>query len=513
MIKGVKHIFLDLFLLLIVQASLLAQSTNNMVFEFETVGLTSSGDFAPFWHTSNRQGLPSVEKNNGYMHFALLGDMFQNGCFSVKYGIDMGIGAGLESNCFIHQLFSDINYKCFGFEVGLKERLSDKNRLLSSGALTWSGNSRPIPEVRMGIPEYVVIPLLGGWFSIKGHLGYGRLTDDRWRRSNGSGSYIEKILFHSKSAFLRFGDENRFPLKITLGLEMNNMFGGIQHVGDDVIVYPSDASAYWTALLPFNHIEQQGIDDGNNLGSWHLNFDYKLSDWDLRAYYEHYFEDHSSMLGIEYKNNTEGKKEFIFYGFRHNWFDGLFGIELNAPNNIKFFHNVVFEFLNTRGLSGPICHSGALKTTEMEIKEEIDGRDDMYYHYIYDSYTHWGYVIGNPVIVSPIYNKNYSERIRSNRVQMFHLGVDGSLTDNIDYRILATTTKHWGRYGAPLKKVERITSVMLECTYKFGDEYGWRVSLSGAADFDSAVGSGGQTPLLGNNKGVMLTVSKTWKVL
>lgn len=55
-----------------------------------------------------------------------------------------------------------------------------------------------------------------------------------------------------------------------------------------------------------------------------------------------------------------------------------------------------------------------------------------------------------------------------------------------------------------------MTSVMLECSYKFGGEYGWRVSLSGAADFDS--GAGG-TYLLGNNKGVMLTISKSWKVL
>ena len=102
---------------------------------------------------------------------------------------------------------------------------------------------------------------------------------------------------------------------------------------------------------------------------------------------------------------------------------------------------------------------------------------------------------------------------RSNRVQMFHLGVEGGITKSLDYRALATTTRHWGCYGAPLKEVERVTSVMLECSYKFGGEYGWRVSLSGAADFDSAVGSGAQVPLLGNNQGVMVTVSKTWKVL
>ena len=62
-------------------------------------------------------------------------------------------------------------------------------------------------------------------------------------------------------------------------------------------------------------------------------------------------------------------------------------------------------------------------------------------------------------------------------------------------------TRHLGQYGAPLKEVERVTSVMLECSYKFGGEYGWRVSLSGAAVFDSAVGSGAQVPLLGDNRG------------
>lgn len=81
------------------------------------------------------------------------------------------------------------------------------------------------------------------------------------------------------------------------------------------------------------------------------------------------------------------------------------------------------------------------------------------------------------------------------------------------YFALATATRHLGQYGAPLKEVERVTSVMLECSYKFGGENGWRVSLSGAAVFDSAVDSGAQVPLLGCNRGVMVSVSKTWKLL
>ena len=94
-----------------------------------------------------------------------------------------------------------------------------------------------------------------------------------------------------------------------------------------------------------------------------------------------------------------------------------------------------------------------------------------------------------------------------------HLSVEGGITRCIDYRLLVTTTQHWGRYGAPLKEVERVTSVMIECSYSKGGAYDWRFTLSGAMVFDSAVGSGAQVPLLGNGRGVMATVSKTWKVL
>lgn len=484
-----------------------AQIKRNLIYRFETAGMTGVGDNAPFWHTSNRQGLPSVRTSNGYMHFATLGSMLMANGFGVDYGMDLGLGAGLEKNWYVHQLYIDLNYKWLGLEVGMKERWSDKNHTLSSGALTWSGNSQPVPDIRIGIPDYVRVPILGSWFSVKGHVGYGRLTDDKWRKNNPVGNqYIDGVLFHSKSAFIRVGDYDRFPLQFTLGLEMNNMFGGVRYNKGVGTPMPSDAAAYWTVLLPFHQIEEQGNSDGDNLGSWHLNLDYMLNDWHIGAYYEHFYEDHSSMLGIEYKNDMQGKKDFIFFGFRRNWFDGLFGIEVNAPDNIRFFRNAVFEFMNTRGLCGPICHSAACNIEGMQVIEEVDGRDGMYNHGIYDSYTHWGYAMGTPVLISPAYNTDNTNRFRSNRVQMVHLGVDGSITDKIDYRVLGTTTTHWGCYGAPLKEIEQVTSVMLECSYWLGDSFSWKFTLSGAMDFDSS-------DLLGNNKGVMLTISKNWKVL
>ena len=106
------------------------------------------------------------------------------------------------------------------------------------------------------------------------------------------------VLFHSKSAFLRVGDQERFPLQVTIGLEMNNLFGGTRYnvLAGTETQFPSNAAAFWTALFPFHELEQQGNEDGDNLGSWHLDFDYKLNDWNIGAYYEHFYEDHSSLM-------------------------------------------------------------------------------------------------------------------------------------------------------------------------------------------------------------------------
>ena len=92
---------------------------------------------------------------------------------------------------------------------------------------------------------------------------------------------------------------------------------------------------------------------------------------------------------------------------------------------------------------------------------------------------------------------------------MFHLGVDGRITNKIDYRVLATNTSHWGTYMKPFEEVSNITSLMLECSYWTGDAYSWKFSLTGAMDIEKGGNLLGGT----NNSGIMLTVSKVWDIL
>ena len=490
-----------------------AQIKRSLIYRFETVGVTGVGEYAPFWHTSDRQGLSSVNKSNGYMHFAALGSMLLPSGFGMGYGMDLGIGAGLQSDWFVHQLYIDLDYKWLGMSIGMKERWGElKNPSLSSGGLTWSGNSQPIPQIRAGIPEFTRIPVLGSWFSVKGHVGYGRFTDDKWRKSqaesaNMGNSYTDGLLFHSKDLFLKFGDVDRFPFEVTVGLEMYSVFGGTLHNRKldtekihEEYKLPSGLDAYLTALLPFNEVGGQGKENGNILGSWHLSLDYYGQEWGIRAYYEHFYEDHSSLLGIEYKNDLEGKKDFVFYGFRRNWFDGLFGVEFNLPERFPV-RDVVLEVLNTRGQSGPIY-----KAPVYPVAEGVDGRDEMYNHELFDSYSQSGYALGNPVLVSPVYNSDGNQRFRSNRVLMYHVGIDGGFGAKWDYRLLFTNTSHWGTYDDPFNEKQNVTSCLLEGSYRLGDVYSWKIGLS--VGFDVNRGD-----LMGNNTGIMVTLSKLWRIL
>lgn len=480
----------------------------------DLLGNVGGGDNAPFWFTSNRQGLSPTNSSGIMLDLGLDGGMRLPSQFYFNYGMEVAVAANYQSDFYLQQAYIEAGYKWFDLSIGEKERWGELiNHNLSSGALTWSGNSRPIPQIRLEVPEFTRLGILGRLVSLKGHIAYGWYQDSNWRAGRAAmysnpPQYTEKILHHSKSFFIRIGDAERFPLEFTAGLEMFAQFGGTRHnmrsTSADPIVetyeFPHDFKAYMQAFIPFNKAGEQTGDNGNTLGSWHFAFDLTMQKWKYRLYYEHFFEDHSSMLGVEYKSDAKGNKEFVSYGIKRNWLDCLFGIEVNAPEGLPF-KDIVFEVLNTRGQCGPIY-----RYPNDVILQGVDGRDNMYGHEFYKSYSNYGYSNGTPVLVSPIYNKDGDLSFKSNRVLMFHLGIDGKISRNFDYRIMATHSSHWGTYDCPLTQREEITSILLECIYTSKAIKNWRIGLSMASDFDSG-------NLTGNNNGIMITISKLWKML
>ena len=155
MLKVIKS--LATLLLLSVATNSVAQTIST---HYEATGTYGSGDYTPFWHISNRQGLSSNENNSAYTRLGVEGNnRFGKQDITLEWGADVIVGYNLVSTVFIQQAYFDFQWKKFRISLGQKERWGElPNHRLSTGSLVESGNARPIPQVRIELPEYWNIP-------------------------------------------------------------------------------------------------------------------------------------------------------------------------------------------------------------------------------------------------------------------------------------------------------------------------------------------------------------------
>ena len=474
-------------------------------YNIQTDIVASTGQHAPFWLVSNRHGLSSLEKNNANLSIGLFRDFDKKRGFTWAYGAELAGAYNYFSPFYIQQLYADIKYNCWELSIGSKERWSEgKHRTLSGGGLTFSPNARPIPQVRFGINEYTTVPwLFNGWVQVKGHFSYGRHTDDRFQQKFTaeaiSGTrYTENILFHEKTAFLKIGNKSRSPFSAEIGLEMYSQFGGRvweKRPEGDVILYnlPHSYKEYIKAFIPMNggsdspDIDKLNV-NGNILGSWHFALNYEINNWHIKTYYEHYYEDHSGLFGLDYHYTREGVKDWVTY---LPWRDGLYGWELTIPKN-RVINTIVYEYITSRDQSGPILHNPG-----EGLPEQTGGADFYYNHTFYSSWQHWGMAICNPHILSPLYNNNHSLTMPNQRIRTHHIGVNGMPTETVHYQAMFSWSKHWGSIVDPLPHPMTQISMMGKLTYYPKRWSRWQ--LSGALAFD-------RSKLIGNNFGSMLTI-------
>ena len=240
-------------------------------------------------------------------------------------------------------------------------------------------------------------------------------------------------------------------------------------------------------------------EEGNHLGSWLLRVNYDADTWRFSVYVDKYFEDHSSMLQLDYDGYGEGeewnvkkKRRYLLYDFK----DCLLGGELNLKYG-SWLRDIVFEYVYTKYQSGPVYHDH-----NATFQDHISGRDDFYNHYISTGWQHWGQVMGNPLYLSPIYNEDATIEVKNNRFIAFHLGVDGSILENLDYRLLASWQDGVGTYNHPYTSRRYNTSFLVEADYHFTSPKlrGWSIRGAYAMDFGK---------IRGDNAGFQLTITKT----
>ncbi|MBO4612751.1 MAG: hypothetical protein J5671_06225 [Bacteroidaceae bacterium] len=467
----------------------------NIQYQATLQGTAGTGDTAPFWFTNNRYGLGTTEPNSMLVRGAIGRDAKADSArnWRIGYGLDLVGAVHHDSYFVIQQAFADFQYKSIRLSVGQKERPVElKNNLLSTGDMVLSNNARPIPQIRLELPEFWTIPRTKGWLHLKAHIAFGMYTDNGWQDDFTAGTTnlrTHNSLFHSKAGFLKIGNTKKFPLSITGGLVMAAQFGGEgwnlkdrpDHTGpfNPHQKMPSGLKAFWHAFIPGGNDANDGDyanAEGNQIGSWHLRLDYHGKGWEASVYAEHLFEDHSQMF------------------WQYPWKDMLYGGEVRLPKN-PVVRTILYEHMRTTDQSGPIYHDATAT-----FDESIYGTDNYYNHQIYGGWQHAGFSMGNALLTSPIYNQNGMIVFMDSRIKAHHIGIEGNPTNEIGYRLLYTHEKSFGSYSAPRTDPTKGDFLMVEASYCPHQVKGLKVGAAYGQNWGK---------LLGQSKGVMLTASYT----
>ncbi len=486
-----KHILLSLTSMLCASATAqVSRLADDVEYRTELNAQFSNGDNAPFWFSANRYGLATTNDKGGYLRASIErnieSDSQRN--WRIGYGADIAVPANYNSHFIVQQLYGEVQYKAVRLTVGQKERpLEMKNQQLTSGGMAMGINARPIPQVRLELADFFVIKKTNNWIALKGHLAYGAYTDNKWQREFNGGNkeavYNANSLYHSKAGYLRIGNTEQFPLVFTGGVEMVCQFGGTVwnrnikgSAPDGSYKLYTGVGDFFKAFIPSGSDVTDGDNPnvmGNTVGSYQARLDYHGNGWDASIYGEHFFEDHSQM------------------GWDFAWKDFLWGAEVNLPKN-PFVSTIVAEHMRTTDQSGPVLTAYGDKV------HNIGGQDNYYNHNIYGSYQHAGFVMGSPLLLSPIYNNDGRIVCRDNRITAWHLGIKGEPVQDVSYRILFTHEKSLGNFNLPHDNPNKGDFLLVETTYKPQQLKGFAFTASYGMNHGE---------LLGNTHGGMLTVS------
>lgn len=492
------------------------QPMKGLEYRVEMQGSLSKGR-TPLWLNVNRYGLSSLETANGYVRGGVVRPLSTDDGhkFGLGYGLDVVLPVHYSSKAVVQQAYVEGRWWHGTLTIGAKEEPMElKDNRLSSGAQTLGINARPVPQVRLALPDYWTLPFANGWLHLKGHIAYGMMTDQNWqhRFTRCQSKYADRVLYHSKAGYLKIGNDEVFcPWSLEMGLEMVSLFGGTAYRPDgaggmEQLKSGKGVRDFWNAFLPGGadngETTYQNV-EGDQLGSWVMRLNYD-GDWHgFSLYADKFFEDHSSMFQLDYDGYGEGdewqvkkRHRYLLYDFK----DWMLGLEYRfKPDN--WLNSIVFEYLYTKYQSGPIYHDHTLT-----VPDHIGGRDDFYNHYIFPGYQHWGQAMGNPLYRSPLYNEDGTVEFQDNRFVAFHLGLGGHPSDYVKWRFLGTWQEGLGTYEKPYTKKHHNVSLMGEATYTL---HGGRLPewLKGV-DVQMGVGADFGAILRGKNYGMQLTVCK-----
>lgn len=348
---------------------------------------------------------------------------------NVTIGSDVSFILSENPTFLVNEFFLGLDYYFLSMTLGKKKQtMGDTPLELSSGSMTVSNNASPIPKINIGIFNYFTIPYTFNILQVKGNLAHGWLQGDR---------SVDDILLHEKSLYFRL--DSQIGLLPYGGLVHESLWYGKPVSGMYKDQYLSDLSLK-NYIIIFR--ARSGEEDatyegdqlnklGNHLGAWEYGLYGNFEMVDFQFYYQHFFEDGS---GMEYQNE----------------YDGLWGV-LFKPYFVDFIDNLLFEFLTTKFQSGELHDKDGIV---------LGGRDSYYSHGIYlNGWTHLNNILGNSFFSAS--GEDEDLLVSNNRMEIFHLGINGSLTDRIDYNLKGAYANYYPAYALASLYSEKTTMIHL----------------------------------------------------
>lgn len=456
-------------------------------YNVEASGVVSSESSSPFFFTANRHGVISPSSNAAYLR-GEIDYTYQYKDIAFKAALDI-VGTTKKSTGYygnlaqVQQAYAQLDWQKLGIMVGQRE-LSPMlvSPDLSSGNMVWSGNSRPIPQVKIGTNDFVSIPGTDGWLNLYADFAFGRQFDGNYNKDIAAAvdksverrnfTTVENAAFHRKNIFLR--SKAGAPFVFTIGVEHVAQFGGTingqkapagMKDAFNVLFVKSENSPQWQ----YSH-----------MASLDLRGDVNFKEGTISGYVQLFMDEICK----------EGSA-------RQNGSDGLWGLEWKSKKT-GLLSNIVLEYLQTTNGNGHIHADG---------KDKYTGKEYHYYggsyndDQLYGAWANYGMNCGTPLMKSPAYNETPYPSCTSSIIKGFHLGAKGDITPQIDYRLLLSYHKSWGTFVYLLPEPQTNTSCMIEASYHKND---W--TITPALAFDSG-------KIYGDNVGLMISIKKTGNLL
>ena len=432
----------------------------------ESNTLAGFGSRSAFWIQNNSMGQFSRDNFQQNIILDIRRDINpENKIFDVGVGVK-GLAGLTNSGYRLIPMEYYITGKLWIFDaiIGAKQQhFGLQSEDLSSGGFLHSNNALPLPGITAGIFEFTPIPLTDKRLEIKGLVRHGWFVDN---------TYGENILLHHKHATMRFGGD--WPVRFSYGLDHAAQWGGtLPRLGQQ----PESLSDFYRIFLGKGGGSDADLGDqinalGNHIISQQLNLDVRIKNWTALFYWHNLSED--------------GPIRWPWLAM--NWRDGLWGVRLNDANG-SWIKEMTFEFMNTLDNSGPWHDKDGI----------VFGGADSYFTNFAD-WAFYGRTIGNPFILSPVYNQPDNIKIKYNHFKAFHAGIKGNAF-KFDYRILASQVRYYPDMKVPVYNDHFFG--LIELSRNFGTKFPFTGSVSVAGDLGI---------ITGNNLSVMVGVKKELEV-